>query len=402
MSTLEHEPWRQLPPSTAAVIEPELSSLRDEILAVIATEVPEYARPLEGNFGRGIRLGVDEALRQFVRLVADPDRGRAQSREVYLGLGRGEMREGRSLDALQAAYRVGARVAWRRLSEAGLRGGLAPDVLCRLADAIFAYIDELAADSVEGFAQAQQAAAGERERRRRRVLTALLADPLDPDALRAAAGDAGWPLPRRVAVLACELDHLDRIARRLSPDALGGAIDDAGCLVVADPDGPGRADALLHAIAGRPVAIGPARSRDGARSSWLWARRGLAAMRAGVLPAEPRFVDEDLATLALFEAREPLRELAAQRLEPLDALTPAGRERMRDTLRAYLDHRGNAPAMARALHLHAQTARYRLRKLRELFGDDLDDPQARFELDAALRAPQPATDRPRDRGPAGG
>src|SRR3954447_16656485 len=167
MSMLKDQPWRELPPSVATIIEPELPSLGDEILAVIAEEVPEYARPLEGNFGRGLRLGVEEALRQFSRLVADPDSGRAQSREVYRGLGRGEMHEGRSLDSLQAAYRLGARVVWRRLSDVALRAGLEPDVLCVLADAIFAYIDELSADSVEGYADAQQAAAGERERRRR-------------------------------------------------------------------------------------------------------------------------------------------------------------------------------------------------------------------------------------------
>src|SRR3954468_1419868 len=116
MSTLEHEPWRELAPTVAELIEPALPSLRDEILAVIAEEVPDYARPFEGSFGRGIRLGVEEALRQFVDLVEAPDGGRAQSRDVYRALGRGEMREGRSLDALQAAYRIGARVAWRRLA----------------------------------------------------------------------------------------------------------------------------------------------------------------------------------------------------------------------------------------------------------------------------------------------
>src|SRR4051794_23796080 len=189
MSTLEQEPWRELSPAVATLIEPELPALRDEILAVIAEEVPEYARPLEGNFGRGLRLGVDEALRQFARLVTDPDSGRAQSSEVYRGLGRGEMREGRSLDSLQAAYRVGARVAWRRLSAAGVAAGLSREVLCSLADAIFAYIDELSADSVEGYAQAQAAAAGERERRRRRVAAALLQEPFDADALRAAAAE---------------------------------------------------------------------------------------------------------------------------------------------------------------------------------------------------------------------
>src|SRR3954471_17216914 len=239
MSTLEHEPWRGLPPSVAALVEPELPSLRDEILAVIAMEVPEYARPLEGSFGRGIRLGVEEALRQFATLVAAPDSGRGQSREVYRALGRGEMREGRSLDSLQAAYRIGARVAWRKLADAGLRAKLSPDVLCSLADAIFAYIDELAADSVEGFAEAQQAAAGERERRRRLLLTVLLDDRFEEEALREAAGVAGWDVPPEVALLACEPDDLDRIARRLPPGVLTGPFDELGCLVVRDPSGPG-------------------------------------------------------------------------------------------------------------------------------------------------------------------
>jgi hypothetical protein len=385
MSTLQHEPWRALPPEVASVIEPEMPGLRDAILGEIAQEVPQYARPLEGAFGRGIRLGVDEALRQFVDLVADPERGRAQGREVYRGLGRGEMREGRSLDSLQAAYRIGARVAWRKLADAGLRAKLPPDVLCSLADAIFAYIDELAADSVEGFADAQQAAAGERERRRRLVLTVLLDDRFDPAALREAAAAAGWDLPGQLALLACEPDDLDRIARRLPVDALTGGHDEMGCVVLRDPAGPGRRRELDAACAEHRAALGPARPLAEARESWGRARSGLAAIRAGALPDQLCVVDEHLAAVAFFEARAPLRELAAKRLAPLDALTPAARERMAATLKAYLDQRGNAPAMAEALHVHPQTVRYRLRKLRELFGAELEDPEARFELEAAVR-----------------
>ena len=36
--------------------------------------------------------------------------------------------------------------------------------------------------------------------------------------------------------------------------------------------------------------------------------------------------------------------------------------------------------------MHPQTVRYRLARLRELFGPRLDDPDARFELELALRA----------------
>ncbi|MGZ5361712.1 MAG: helix-turn-helix domain-containing protein, partial [Solirubrobacterales bacterium] len=70
--TFENEPWRALPPEAADAIEPALPDGTREILAAIAGEVPEYQRPLEGSFGRGVRIGVDEALRQFVALVRDP------------------------------------------------------------------------------------------------------------------------------------------------------------------------------------------------------------------------------------------------------------------------------------------------------------------------------------------
>jgi DNA-binding PucR family transcriptional regulator len=48
------------------------------------------------------------------------------------------------------------------------------------------------------------------------------------------------------------------------------------------------------------------------------------------------------------------------------------------------------PAVAAALHVHPQTVRYRLKRLRELFGERLDDPRVRFELALALRARDPS------------
>ena len=125
----------------ADAIEPELSEATEEILATIALEVPEYARPLEGAFGVAIRTGVSEALRQFVALIRDPGAGRESGRDVYVGLGRAEFKEGRTLDSLQSAYRVGARVAWRRVSAAARRAKVDPEELGLLAEAIFAYID---------------------------------------------------------------------------------------------------------------------------------------------------------------------------------------------------------------------------------------------------------------------
>src|SRR6201994_948036 len=112
--TLDDEPWRELPMEIADLVEGQIDSISTEILESIAHEIPEYARPLEGRFGRGSRRGGGGGLAQFVALIRAPDAGRGAGREVYLALGRGEQRAGRTLDSLQAAYRIGARVAGGR------------------------------------------------------------------------------------------------------------------------------------------------------------------------------------------------------------------------------------------------------------------------------------------------
>src|SRR5918998_3876376 len=178
MTTLgARRPFAAIPPEAAAVLRPVLPGLADETIAAIAREVPDYERAMEGEFGQLVRMGVDVAFNRFVDLVVDADADAAGARETYVNLGRGEFHAGRSLDALLAAYRVGARLAWRRFVAAGTEGGLAPEVLFSLGEAIFAYIDELSAESAEGYAEEQTAAAGESQRRRRRLVRLLAQDP---------------------------------------------------------------------------------------------------------------------------------------------------------------------------------------------------------------------------------
>ena len=66
--------------------------------------------------------------------------------------------------------------------------------------------------------------------------------------------------------------------------------------------------------------------------------------------------------------------------------SPGTRPVQQETLLAWLQSGGNAREVARRLHIHPQTARYRLRQLQLLFGDALHEPDARFELEIALRA----------------
>src|SRR5690242_8290469 len=153
--------FEAIPVEAAEVLRPVLPGVAEETIAAIAADVPEYARAMEGEFGRIVRLGVEVAFGRFVDLIADPTGDPQLARDTYVELGRGEFRAGRSLDVLLAAYRVGARLAWRRFVEAGKDGGLDADVLYDLGEAIFAYIDELSAESAEGYAEEQSAAAGE-------------------------------------------------------------------------------------------------------------------------------------------------------------------------------------------------------------------------------------------------
>lgn len=387
IKSLDSEPWRALPIEVADLIEPELDAVTGEILATIGNEVPEYARPLEGSFGRGIRAGVGEALYRFVALIRDPDAGRGSGRDVYIALGRGELRQGRTLDSLQAAYRVGARVAWRRLSQVGRGANLDSEALSLLAEAIFAYIDELSADSVEGYAEAQSAMEDERRHRDRELATLLVREPPAEQAdLRAAAQLAGRRLPRSVAALAFPSERLGELARSLPAEALVCELEGIGCVLLPDPQGPGRAALLARAAKRVPLALGPAGAPADLPASWSLARLALRASEAGALP--PRglvAIDKHLADLLLFEGSALVTRIAARRLAPFTALTDKARERMRETALAYVRHEGNSVAMARALHIHPQTARYRTARLRELLGDQLEDPDARFELQIALR-----------------
>ena len=374
------------------MIEPELEATTDEILATIAREVPGYARPLEGSFGRGVRTGVTEALRQFVELIRSPSGARGPGREVYVALGSGELREGRTLDALQSAYRVGARVAWRRLAAAATRAGVEPDVLSLLAESIFAYIETLSADSVEGYAEARARLEGERRRLRHELVAALVREPPADEAdLRALAETVGWRLPRTAAALACNEDQLDRFAARLPADALAAGLDGLGCAIVPDPDGPGRRGQIEQAVGGGGIGahavLGPTGAPGSLGASWSLARATLRAVGAGAIEAAGLVRADDVLTkLLLFENTDVAERIATRWLTPLDGLTPKARRRMEQTALAYVQERGNAAAMARALGVHPQTARYRLRGLRELLGDALDDPDSRFEMELALRA----------------
>jgi hypothetical protein len=387
-----------IPPEVAAVLRPVLPDLAAETIRAIGREVPDYSRPLEGRLGVTLRYGTERALRRFVDSIERAGAVSERDRRIYVELGRLEMREGRTLGALLAAYRVGAQIAWRRFVEAGTRAGLEPDTLYRLGEAIFAYIDEISSESIEGYAAEQSAAAGERQRRRAQLVMLLAAEPPPaPEVVRAAAVRAAWAPPPRLAALVVEGIDSDRLASRLGPGTLAGLLESSdsapagrhGARVLAfvgDPEAPGKRAQVMEAIGTRAAALGPTVTASDAARSVERARRALDLRAAGAVPGEGLVVAADHAAELLLHADTRLAgELAAARLAPLQALKPGARERLTRTLRAWLDLQGRIDETARALDVHPQTVRYRLGQLREALGATIDDPDGRFELALALR-----------------
>ncbi len=385
-------------PEVAGILRPVLPDLSAEMIREIGAQVPDYSRPLEGEFGVTLRYGVERALRRFVDTIEHPGGVSARDRRTYIELGRGEMRQGRTLNALLAAYRVGAQVSWRRFVQAGVKADLDPAVLYRLGEAIFAYIDEISGESIEGYAAEQSALAGEDQQRRAQLVRLLARDPpAAPDAVRAAAERAGWTPPARVAALILEGVAADRIASRLGPGAVAAALEPAEgpdgaararqvLAFISDPDGPGRRALLAKAVGSRRAALGPTVEIAASGRSADRARRALELADSGAIAGGGLVVADEQATTLLLHADARLAaELAAARLAPLGELRPAARERLVATLREWLDHQGRVDDTARALDVHPQTVRYRLAQLRETFGDALDEPGARFELAVALR-----------------
>jgi hypothetical protein len=384
---MPRRPWHTLPREVATALRPELETVADEIIAELRAGVPAYAKPLEGAFGRGVRTGVAVALGHFVTEIEAGQR--VPRTDVYAELGRGEARAGRALESLLAAYRLGARVAWRRFSEAGRRAGLAPETLYALAEAIFDYIDELSAESAEGYAFEQSSLAGAAHLRRRRLVRLLVREPpADEDAVAAAAADANWPLPRALAVLVLAGPGREEAAARLPPDIPVDPIGDEMAALVPDPERPGRRAELERAAetAEAQAGLGTTVSWRDAPLSYSRARAALALVRSGSVPGSALVVAaEHGAALLMSSDPQLVADLVRNRLAPLEALAPGPRSRLTETLEAWLAEQGRLQAAADRLKVHPQTVRYRLRRLREILGSALDDPDQRFELDLALR-----------------
>jgi PucR C-terminal helix-turn-helix domain len=382
------DPWHVIPAEIADQLRPLLPELVEEMVAEIHLTVAEYARRDDDRYARAVRRGAEEAANQFLDRIANPDAPWDRAAAVFRSLGAAEAGEGRSLEALESALRAGARVALRWLTHASRFADAPLETLGFLAEALFVFLDKIAALSAEGYAHAQDQVAGELQRRRRRLVGLLLAEPpAAAEAVSELARLAKWRLPRLLSVVV--LAGPDRRGGE-DPALPGEVLKDLDhtppVLVVPDPYGPGRRQMIDLGLRGFRAAVGPPVGlREGAKSL-NWAREALSLAEQGVFDDNSVIhCDDHLTDLVLRRGGDLLDRLRAKRLAPLEGMAQGRQDMLADTLLAWLET-GKSSSVASRLFIHPQTARYRLHKLQDLFGEQLDDPDARFELALVLRA----------------
>jgi len=389
-------PAVQFPAEVAAALRAELPVVADRVISTVIAEVPSYTKAWEGPMGETIRSAVQLALAGFLNLatrkrVTEPHQ--VPALEGAYALGRGEARSGRSMEALLAAYRIGARTAWRDMARVAVEAGLGAEQMSTFAELVFAYIDEVSASSVAGHTDELESSGRLRRRNLERLCKALLTD-TPADAVVAAAERADWEPPATLtAVLLPEAQVGSVISlvdsRTLDPEEEPPGLADGSSLLLIAQTSRGSRAQLLRVLAATDAVVGPTVPWLDAAASYQRALRcqalppsHLPASTAGVRP--PGVVDSDHRLAELVLAADPLArsDLRERVLAPLADLRPATAEKLTETLRSWLLHHGRRDEIAGALFVHPQTVRYRVGQLREVYGDRLDEPA--FVLDATI------------------
>ena len=380
-------PWADVGTSVVAALEQSLQPTIDATIEAIGREVPSYAEFGSGPLATTVRRGVEIALSRLIALMGREEAALEPAvRRVYERIGAGEWANGRSLDALLAAYRTGARVAWEHMSAATLAAGAQNVEIVSLAEAIFVYIDELSAASVAGYAEAQLADVGRRESLRTRLAELIIDGAGESDTALALAEQVGWAASPEVVVVVGPGAgaHWPPLASSGESLVLDTGEERWAVVPAWVANGNSMADS-----ARRPVAVGTAVTLANAADSLRTAVRLQRLLVTGVIGSPHngliRATNYLLELLVNADAAS-LDRLRSRLFAPLPEMSDDRRDSLLQTLLMWLLTGGDRAAAARMLHVHPQTISYRLGRLREFYGADLDNPRRRAELVTSLVA----------------
>ena len=264
--------------------------------------------------------------------------------------------------------------------------------MARFAELVFAYIDELSAASVAGHTDELSTSGRVRERYLDRLARNLLSG-ASADVLAASAERADWPEPRTLTAVLLPAAQVRGVLSLLGS---GRCAWGTSC----PASRTARSSRCCWSRTWRAATGGgccgswPASTRWWARPARGWPRgRRTCGPRGWWTSSPPRTRPPrwtprtTCVDVVLGADPDALADLRTRVLEPLGELRPATAQRLGETLRSWLLHQGRRDDVAADLHVHAQTVRYRMGQLRDLYGDRLDDPQVVLELLLALHPP---------------
>lgn len=262
----------------------------------------------------------------------------------------------------------------------------APDVHA----AVLRYAREVAFATAEVYARAAEVRGAWDARLEALVVDAALRGEAD-EALLSRASALGWSARGDVAVVLGTpparrtdtdlFEEVRRVARASGMDALCATQGDRLVVVVGGvTDAARAADHLAHLFGDGPVVVGPAVAD--LAGAFVSARSALSAHRSATgWPGAPRPVRsaELLPERALAGDGHARRQLVEEVYAPL--MDARG---LVETLTAYVDHGRSTEAAARALFVHPNTVRYRLKQVARLTGLSPTYPRDAFTLEIAL------------------
>lgn len=258
-----------------------------------------------------------------------------------------------------------------------------------LRDAVLRYSREVAFSAAEVYARAAEARGAWDARLEALVVDSLVRGDLD-NSLNSRASALGWSGRGKTVVLVgttpSPIDErstaeLRRTCRRAAKDALVGIQGERLVIVLGGDDLRDAAEALLPRLGEGTVVIGPQVGdlADASRS----ARAALAGLVAApAWPEAPQLVEADELLPERLLNGDPLarRTLLTELYRPLEATGGP----LIETLGEYLTQGRSLEGAARALYVHPNTVRYRLRRIAQVVGWDPTAPREGFVLQIAL------------------
>ncbi|WP_354179886.1 helix-turn-helix domain-containing protein [Arthrobacter sp. UYP6] len=370
-------------PSTVERLKANIGKLSTATLKQLDLSLPWY-RGLRPDERSALGMVAQKGIASFVNWYERPASPAWVLSDVF-GTAPTELTRSISLQKALQLIRVVVQVVEDRVPE------LAEDnVQAPLREAVLRYSREVAFAAADVYARAAETRGAWDTRLEALVVDAILRGE-SSDALRSRIAAVGWTSTARITVMvgsspsdtnASFVNELRRATARLSEDALVGIQGERLILVLGGMEESTGAYARLAELFGPgPVVYGPsADSLVDAGPSAQAAFAGLTAARAW--PAAPRPVAaDDLWPERVMSGDDTARKALVRSIyRPLLGASNG----LAETLSAYLSLGHSLEATARELFVHANTVRYRLRRVCDVTGWDPMLPREAFVLQTAL------------------